>query len=155
MTKPCKIKNEFIKLEKIVTDSILNEVKLDDLIDILLKEKNKGYFISHLVKINELIYRGGNMTNKQKIAYGSAMQIKKALKNNPSKIRAYEQRLVSAITLKDYNRVCEILLHLSAYAQVSIGIAVDLFENFEDNKNLAYTFINTLGEKKTFKGEEK
>lgn len=155
LIKPCKIKNEFIKLEKIVTDSVLNEVKLDDLIDVLLKEKNKGYFISHLVKVNELIYRGGNMTDKQKIAYGSAMQIKKVLKNNPSKIRAYEQRLVSAITLKDYNRVCEILLHLSAYAQVSIGIAVDLFENFEDNKNLAYTFINTLGEKKTFKGEEK
>lgn len=155
LRKPCKVKNEFIKLEKIVTDSILNEVKLDDLLDILLKERNKGYFISHLVKINELIYRGGNMTDKQKIAYGSAMQIRKVLRNNPSKIRAYEQRLISAITLKDYNRVCEILLHLSAYTQVSIGVAVDLFENFEDNKNLAYTFINTLGEKKIFKGEEK
>lgn len=155
LRKPCKIKNEFIKLEKIVTDSILNEVKLDDLLDTLLKERNKGYFISHLVKINELIYKEGDMTDKQKVAYGSAMQIRKALKNNPSKIRTYEQRLVSAITLKDYNKVCEILLHLSAYTQVSIGVAVDLFENFEDNKNLAYTFINTLGEKKTFRGEGK
>jgi len=155
LRKPCKIKNEFIKLEKITIDSILNEIKLDDLLDTLLKERNRGYFVSHLTTINEMIYREGDMTDKQKVAYASAMQIKKALKNNPSKIRAYEQRLVSAITLKDYNKVCEILLHLSTYAQVSIGIAVDLFENFEDNKNLAYTFINTLGEKKTFKGEGK
>jgi len=155
LRKPCKIKNEFIKLEKITIDSILNEVKLDDLLDTLLKERNRGYFVSHLTAINEMIYREEDMTDKQKVAYASAMQIKRALKNNPSKIRAYEQRLVSAITLKDYNKVCEILLHLSTYAQVSIGIAVDLFENFEDNKNLAYTFINTLGEKKTFKGEGK
>lgn len=159
--KPCKVKksycgeNDFIKVEKIVTNNILNEVKLDDLIDFLLKEGNKSYLISHLIKINELIYRGKDMTDKQKIAYASAMQVRTALKKNPNKIRAYEQRLVSAITLKDYDRVCEILLHLSTYTQVSIGVAIDLFENFEDNKNLAYTFINTLGEKKTFKGDEK
>ena len=158
LRKPCKVKNDFIKVEKIATDNVLNEVKLDDLIDMLLKEGNKSYLISHLIKINELIYRGEDMENmdkKHKIAYASAMQIKTALKNNPNKIRAYEQRLVSAITLKDYDRVCEILLHLSTYTQVSIGVAIDLFENFEDNKNLAYTFINTLGEKKTFKGDEK
>ncbi|MGB6127801.1 MAG: type I CRISPR-associated protein Cas8a1/Csx8, partial [Psychrilyobacter sp.] len=153
LRKPCKIKNEFLKLEKITMDSILNGIKLDDLLDTLLKERNRGYFVSHLTAINEMIYREEDVTDKQKVAYASAMQIKKALKNNPRKIRAYEQRLVSAITLKDYNKVCEILLHLSTYAQVSIGIAVDLFENFEENKNLAYTFINTLGEKKKFKGE--
>lgn len=155
LRKPCKIKNDFIKIEKIVTDNILNEVKLDDLIDMLLKEGNKSYLISHLIKINELIYRGEGVTDKQKIAYASAVKIRTALKNNPNKIRAYEQRLVRAITLKDYDRVCEILLYLSTYTQVSIEVAIDLFENFEDNKNLAYTFINTLGEKKTFKGAEK
>ncbi|MCS5420967.1 MULTISPECIES: type I CRISPR-associated protein Cas8a1/Csx8 [Psychrilyobacter] len=153
LRKPCKIKNDFIKIEKIVTDNILNEVKLDDLIDMLLKEGNKSYLISHLIKINELIYRG--VTDKQKTAYASAVQIRKALKNNPNKVRAYEQRLIRAITLKDYDGVCEILLYLSIYTQVSIEVAIDLFENFEDNKNLAYTFINTLGEKKKFKGEQK
>jgi len=155
LIKPCKVKKDFVRLEKIIINNILNEIKLDDLIEMLLKERNRSYLVSHLIKINELIYRGKNMTDKQKLAHASAMEIREALKNTPRKIRVYEQRLVRAITLKDYDRVCEILLHISTDTQVSIGVAVDLFENFEDNKNLAYTFINALGEKRSIKGEEK
>jgi CRISPR-associated protein Cst1 len=152
LIKPCKVKKDFIRLEKIIIKNILNEIKLDDLIEMLLKERNRSYLVSHLIKINELIYRGAT-TDKQKLAYASAMEIRKTLKSTPHKIKVYEQRLVRAITLKDYDRVCEILLHISTDTQVSIGVAVDLFENFEDNKNLAYTFINALGEKRSIKGE--
>lgn len=149
LRKHCKIKNDYINIEKNVTGHILNKIKLDDLIDTLLKEGNKSDLISHLIKINELIYK--NVSDKQKTAYISAMEIKKVLKNNPRKIRAYEQRLISAITLKDYNRVCEVLLDLSIHTQVIIEIAIDLLENFENNKNLAYTFINTLEDKKNYR----
>lgn len=141
---------EYIGVSKIVTESILNNIKLDNLIEYLIKIGQKNYLIGNLIKVNELIYTGGKyMTEKQKVAYASAKQIKEKLKreNKVNKIRAYEQKLVSAVSLKDYDKVQEIMLHLSSYTQVSIGILPDLFEDFEANKNLAYTFINTLGEK--------
>lgn len=147
---PCPYKGEYLQIEKIVTDSILNEVKLDNLIEKLLKEGDKKYLITNLIKINNLIYFKGEdkMTEKQKSAYASAMAVREVLKESPNKIRAYEQKLISAISLKDYEKVQELILHISAYTQVKIGIALDLFEDFEKNKNLAYTFINVLGDKK-------
>ncbi len=169
ITSPCKINTMFadanpgngnenwLKTEKIVVDSIINNIKLDFLIDGLLKLGDKNYLISHLIKINQLIYKEDQkMTELQKRAYGSAMEVKKILSGNKSnKLRAYEQRLISAITLKDYDRVQEILLHLSAFTQVQMSFLIELFEDFEKNKNLAYTFINMLGEKKQIekKGE--
>ncbi len=148
---PCLYNGGYISIEKIVTNSILNETKLDNLIEKLLKENDKKHLITHLIKINNLIYFKGEekMTEKQKYAYSSAMEIREVLKDRPNKIRAYEQKLISAISLKDYEKVQELILHLSAYTQVKIGIAIDLFEDFEKNKNLAYTFINVLGDKKT------
>ncbi|WP_320047443.1 type I CRISPR-associated protein Cas8a1/Csx8 [uncultured Ilyobacter sp.] len=169
VTNPCKVKKAFaevnkdskgnnyrdkdsmyrLKLEKIVIDCILNNIKLDFLIDGFLKEYERNYIISELIKINELIYGEEKyMTEKQGAVINSAKEVKKVLKGKQNKIRAYEQRLISAITLKDYDKVQEILLHLSAFTQVRMDFLIDLFEDFETNKNLAYTFINTLGEKK-------
>ncbi len=151
LTYPCPYKGGYISIEKIVTDSVLNEVKLDNLIEKLLKENDKKYLLTNLIKINNLIYFKGEdkMTEKQKSAYSSAMAVREVLKDSPNKIRAYEQKLISAISLKDYEKVQELILHISAYTQVKIGVALDLFEDFEKNKNLAYTFINVLGDKKT------
>ncbi len=39
------------------------------------------------------------------------------------------------------------MLHLSAYTQVEMEFLIDVFADFEENKNLVYTFINALGEK--------
>lgn len=89
------------------------------------------------------------MTAKQKKAYASALEVQKALISKKNKIRSYEQRLISSISLRDYDKVKEILLHLSAYTQVKMDFLIDVFEDFEENKNLVYTFINTLGEKKS------
>lgn len=164
LKKPCNGKrndhsqDDWLEIEKIVTMSILNEVKLDHLIEKLFKSyNNHKYLISYLIKINQLIYRGGeNVTTQQKMAYGAAKEVKAVLAGKDNKIRAYEQRLISAITLKDYDRVQEILLHLSTFTQVKMDFLIDVFEDFEENKNLVYTFINTLGVKKNNKkGESK
>ena len=159
IAQPCNIKRSekgqdiWLDVEKIAVDNILNTIKMDNLIDKLLKGyNNHQYLIAHLLKINdklyEKIYKEAEMTEKQKGAYASAMEVRAVLSGRSNKIRAYEQRLISAITLKDYDRVQEILLHLSAFTQVKMNFLIDLFENFEKNKNLAYTFINTLGTKK-------
>lgn len=141
----------YISIQSIVVNSIINNIKLDDLIDVLLKEKTKQYLISQLITIN----LGGKMTEEQKKALASALAIKKKLlaENKSNKLRSYEQRFISAITLKDYDRVKELLLHLSAYTQLRIDFAMELFEDFEGNKDLAYTFINGLGEKTMIKNE--
>ena len=38
----------------------------------------------------------------------------------------------------------KILINLSNYAEVPCGFAYDLFEDFEGNKEIAYTFVNSL-----------
>ncbi|MBN2839009.1 MAG: type I CRISPR-associated protein Cas8a1/Csx8 [Fusobacteriaceae bacterium] len=141
----------YINIQSIVVNSVINNIKLDDLIDVLLKEKTKQYLISQLIIIN----LGGKMTEEQKKALASALAIKKKLlaENKGNKLRSYEQRFISAITLKDYDKVKELLLHLSAYTQLRIDFAMELFEDFEGNKDLAYTFINGLGEKTMIKNE--
>lgn len=153
--KPCngkkseKAQESWIGIEKIVTNSILNNLKLDDIIENLIKAyNNHKYLLSHLIKINQLIYGGGKeMTFKQKKAYDSAVAVRTALSSKKNKIRSYEQRLISSISLRDYEKVQETLLHLSAYTQVEMEFLIDVFADFEENKNLVYTFINALGEK--------
>lgn len=160
--KPCKTdignsfsSTEWIPVEKIVVDNILNLKYLDDFIEYLFKVENKKTLRGSLIKINRLIYKEGEFMKKnyaEVIEDGS--KIKDFFKTKPNKLRSYEQKLVSAITLKDYDRVKEIMLHLSSYSQLPIRALILLFEDFEKNKNLAYTFINSIGEKKSV-GEEK
>ncbi len=144
-------KEGYLKIQDIVVNSVINNIKLDDLIDVLLKEGNKNYIISNLININI----GGAMNQvsikeNQKKAVASAIAIKNKFigENKRNKLRAYEQRFISAITLKDYDKVKELLLHISATTQLPIPFANVLFENFVENKDIAYTFINALGEKK-------
>ena len=163
LSRPCNVKRGeksqdlWINIETIVTDSILNGLKLDDLIERLFKAHNAHRFlISHLIRINQLIYTAGGdkMSEGQKRAYGAAQEVRKALKGKENKIRSYEQRLISSLTLKDYDRVQELLLHLSAFTQVRMDFLIDVFKDFETNKNLVYTFINVLGTKNATKGKD-
>lgn len=149
-------KDGYLNVQNIVVNCIINNLKLDDLIDVLLREENKNYIISHLIDIN----MGGKMnleTKKveQKKAIASAMGIKQKFlrEGKQNKLRAYEQRFISAITLKDYDRVKELLLHISATTQQPLPFINVLFEDFEENKDIAYTFINALGEKKIDKNK--
>jgi len=156
LSRPCNAKRGensqdiWLNIETIVTDSVLNGLKMDDLIERLFKAHNNHRFlISHLIRINQLIYTQGEdkMTKHQLEALNSARHISRVLKDN--KIRSYEQRLISALTMKDSERVQELLLHLSATAQVKMDFLVHVFKDFETNKNLVYTFINELGNKQT------
>ncbi|MBU3218182.1 type I CRISPR-associated protein Cas8a1/Csx8 [Clostridium estertheticum] len=135
--------NYYMDFEKIVTNNILNNIKLDALIEILLKSKSSyTYNIKTLIEINTLIYGGDKMDKQMKSAYGSAKRVMKTIPEN--KVNSYKQKLISAITFKDYERFCEILLQLSSYSGVIFDFAYDLFEDFDENKNIAYTFINAL-----------
>ena len=82
------------------------------------------------------------MKQKLKGAFACAKQVAKVIENN--KIDSYRQKLTSSIIFKDYDRVCQILLQLSNYSGIEFGFVYDLFDDFEDNKDLAYTFINAL-----------
>lgn len=144
-------KDGYLDIQNIVVNCIINNIKLDDLIDVLLREENKNYVIKFLININ----MGGKMnleTKKieQKKAIASAIGIKEKFlrEGKQNKLRTYEQRFISAITLKDYDRVKELLLHISATTQQPLPFINILFEDFEENKDIAYTFINALGEKK-------
>lgn len=139
---------EYISIEKVVTNNILNITYLDNLIEFLIKVKGKEYLVSQLISINRLIYKEGkHMVSNHIFAQEDAIKIKQKLSSKGNKLRAYEQKLVSAISLKDYDKVKEILIHLSSYTQLPIRCLIPLCEDFEKNKNLAYTFINSLGEK--------
>ena len=48
------------------------------------------------------------------------------------------------LSLGDYARFNNLLLNLANYADESFDFAYDLFEDFEKNKELAYTFVNAL-----------
>ena len=83
------------------------------------------------------------MKDRLKGAYACAKQVAKAIESN--KIDSYRQKLTSAIIFRDYDRVCEILMQLANYSGVKeFGFVYDLFSDFENNKDLAYTFINAL-----------
>ena len=92
------------------------------------------------------------MKQSMKMAYACAKEVAGKLPEN--KRESYRQKLTSAIVFKDYDRCCQILLQLSNYADVPFEFAYDLFENFEENKDIAYTFINALTKKKEDKQED-
>lgn len=130
-----------INVQKEVTNSILNNVLLDNLIELFLKKK-RDFVVAQLIKINGLIRGDKDMKQKLKGAFACAKQVAKVIESN--KIDSYRQKLTSSIIFKDYDRVCQILLQLSNYSGIEFGFVYDLFDDFEDNKDLAYTFINAL-----------
>ncbi|MBZ9691138.1 type I CRISPR-associated protein Cas8a1/Csx8 [Clostridium sp. M14] len=146
--------NYYINFEKEVTDKILNNIKLDSLIEMLLKsQSNYSYNVKTLIEINTLIYGGKKMDKQMKSAYASAKRVMAEIPEN--KVNSYKQKLISSITFKDYERFCEVLLQLSSYSGVIFDFAYDLFADFEENKNIAYTFINALNKENGGKKDEK
>ncbi|MGL5100833.1 MAG: type I CRISPR-associated protein Cas8a1/Csx8, partial [Fusobacteriaceae bacterium] len=151
LQKPCNLKmresspEKWVDIQKEVTDKILNKIYLDNLIESIFKSYRQDAFLnSYLIKINHLIYTGGKyMGDKEKEIIEIAKKINRELAKN--KTNSYKQKLISAISLKDYDRVQVVLIQLSAYSGVKMDFLVELFTDFEKNKNLAYTFINSLG----------
>ena len=85
------------------------------------------------------------MNQAMRGAYACAKAVVSAI---PDKYKAYRQKLTSAVVFKDYDRCCQILLQLSNYSGVTFDFVYDLFEDFEKNKDVIYTFINALTSKK-------
>ncbi|MGL4849407.1 MAG: type I CRISPR-associated protein Cas8a1/Csx8 [Clostridium sp.] len=137
-------------MESEVVDAILNDIRLDSIIEMLLRDDgNYSFNIKSLIEANILIYGGNEKMNKNmKSAYAAAKEVSKKLEEN--KLRSYRQKLISAITFKDSSKVCETLIQLSSYSGVQFNFVYDLFENYDDNKNLIYTFVQALA-----KGEDK
>lgn len=143
-----------------VIHCILNDLKVDSLIYFLLKEeeKKKGgefsyqFAIQKLITVNQIIKEEAAMTEQMKGAYKSAISCTEKLtsQNKENKIKSYKQKLISAIVVEDYDRVNVVLLQLSEYSETPFPFLYDLFEDFEQNKEIALTFINTLG----YKGKE-
>lgn len=136
--------------------SVINFTLLDDTINKLLKkskDRKKSYVIGSLLKVNIEIKKGAEsmeeMKKSMKIAYACAKQIvhKKdgsKLRISDTKLKSYCTKLTNAIILDDYDQFQKILINLSNYAEVPLGFAYDLFEDFEKNKEIAYTFVNGL-----------
>ncbi len=150
---PCRLKDgTYLNMLNILCHSVINQLHLDGTIEILLKDQmhskgnDHGYLISQLIIMNEMIYKGGTMEHKQlKEAYAVSQAVVDQLKEEKAnKIRSYRQRLTSSLVFKDYDRFIEILLQLSSYTQVKMPFVRHLLEDFEENKNVAYSFVNGL-----------
>ncbi len=132
----------WLNVQKEVMSCILNLTRTDYLIEFFLKQ-NSEYIVSKLIEINQLICGGGmEMNQSMKGAYACAKEVVKKIPEN--KRESYRQKLTSTIVFKDYDRFCQILLQLSNYSDVNFDFAFSLYEDFEANKDVAYTFINAL-----------
>ena len=141
--------NYYIDIYKKVMECILNNTLLDEVIDLLLKEKKNYYTVYQLININDLIRGEKIMDDKiRKIIHACANEVRNKIPEN--KLESYRQKLTSSIIFKDYDRVCQILLQLSGYSDVYFSFADELFMDFEKNKDIAYTFINALGKSNKF-----
>lgn len=137
-----KVNDKYYRnIQKEVMECIMNNMVLDNLIELCLKG-NRNYLATQLIKTNILIRGNKGMKDRLKGAYACSKKVAGALEKN--KIESYRQKLTSSIIFKDYDGVCQILLQLSNYSGVEFGFIYDLFDDFESNKDLAYTFINAL-----------
>lgn len=160
-----KISDDYwINILNEVFDAVVNFTILDNLINKLLKDSREGgnsYVISKLLKVNVEIKKGDEkMKNTMKAAFACAKQIvDKKDGNKPrvsdTKLKSYCTKLINAIILDDYDQFQKILINLSNYAEVPCGFAYDLFEDFEGNKEIAYTFVNSLNRYKNNNQEGK
>lgn len=157
LTRPCRLSSgEYLPIMKSVTDHILNRVHLDGLIETLLKDRPRedgrsyrhGALIYQLIRINEIMYKGGDSMNDKstKAAFAASKEVVAELikLKADNKIPSYRQKLISSLVFKNYNRFIEVALQLSSYTQVPMGFLYNLSEDFEANKNLAYIFVNGL-----------
>ena len=160
-----KISDDYwINILNEVFDAVVNFTLLDNLINKLLKDSREGgnsYVISKLLNVNVEIKKGDEkMKNTMKAAFACAKQIvDKKDGNKPrvsdTKLKSYCTKLINAIILDDYDQFQKILINLSNYAEVPCGFAYDLFEDFEGNKEIAYTFVNSLNRYKNNNQEGK
>lgn len=164
-----KLDDAYVSVLEQVTDSIRNLQLLDDFIEVLIKDDtdkksaNNEILIWNMIGLNILMrdklqIGGENMNKAMRSAYAGAEKAVAVLKkrNQGNKISSYRTKLLNALIFRDYDRFSETLLSLSNYTDVYFPFAYDLFEDFEANKDAAYTFVSNFSEysrEKTETGE--
>lgn len=154
-----KLDEGYVQIQEEVTNAISNLQLMDGLIEALIKkdvnEKASNYctLVWNILQLNLLIRSqlnigGENMNKNMRSAYACAEKATAELRRRKqaNKISSYQIKLLSALIFHDYNRFSEILLSLSNYTDVYFPFAYDLFEDFEANKEAAYTFVNNFNE---------
>lgn len=145
----------YLNIYNEVINCILNNLLLDEYIEMFLKLDGNKYLTNQFININMLLKNkeGGSTMNKSMyMALKSAERVADSIEAN--KLKSYRQKLTSAIVFKDYDRVCQILLQLSNFSGVNFDFAYDLYEDFEENKEVAYTFINALKKEDKMGGDK-
>lgn len=155
--------NYWFDLEKEVYEHCLNGILLDDLIEQMLKmyfndvnKSNVRYCTTVLVELNESWK--GNLLMKEidmakKMGYVVSCNLIQQKKAN--KVISYKQKIIGALVAHDYDRVNEVILSLAAYVGMEFAFAYPLFENPEENKNIAFAFANALTDNKKTDDAEK
>lgn len=154
-----KLDEGYVQIQEEVTNAVSNLQLMDGLIEALIKKdvneetSNYGTLVWNILQLNILIRSqldigGKNMNKNMRSAYACAENAVAVLRkrNQGNKISSYQTKLLSALVFHDYNRFSEILLSLSNYTDVYFPFAFDLFEDFEANKEAAYTFVNSFNE---------
>lgn len=142
--------NYYIDVQEKVINSILNNTLLDIWIEFFIKdERNYNYLVKQMINLNILIKEVTNMnqnTNDYNIEMYKASKCAEKVVNKleVNKLKSYRQKLISALSFRDYDRVCDLLLNLSQYTGIYFNFTYKLFEDFEKNKEIAYMFINDL-----------
>jgi CRISPR-associated protein Cst1 len=146
-----------------VYEHCLNGILLDDLIEQMLKmyfndvnKSNVRYCTTVLVELNESWK--GNLLMKEidmakKMGYVVSCNLIQQKKAN--KVISYKQKIIGALVAHDYDRVNEVILSLAAYVGMEFAFAYPLFENPEENKNIAFAFANALTDNKKTDDAEK
>lgn len=154
-----KLDDVYVSVLEQVSDSIRNLQLLDDFIEALIKDDtnrksaSNAILIWNMIGLNILIrdklqIGGENMNKAMRSAYAGAERAAAVLKgrNQGNKISSYRTKLLNALIFHDYDRFSETLLSLSNYTDVYFPFAYDLFEDFEANKDAAYTFVSNFSE---------
>lgn len=124
---------------------------------------NESFLVRQLIRINQLIYTYNNQKenkmeenyNKKnrdylEIAFNTALDVSKRIeeiegeKENKTKVRSYKNKLINTMISNNNERFFEIMLQLSSYAEVQFSFLHPLLKDFDNNKNIAYSFINGL-----------
>lgn len=143
-----------------IFEDITNMKRFDNLIIRLLKQTfsstNLDFsyvkWLNSLIELNYLIYNtynGGNKTkmkDSQKSAYAAGKNVSEILlsRNQKNKIKTYQQKLIVALSNNNVDKIFEIITHISQFTGTNIKFIYNLLEDYEENKNLVYTFIMAM-----------
>lgn len=143
---------DYIDIQKEVLKAVLQDTLLDKWIEFFLKENeftanaHVKAVIHRLIEINLQIRTGGDtMKTAAKQAWACAQEVRKSPAVKENKLRTYRTKLLSAIVGHNYDKASQILLHLSIYSGIYFPFASEIFADFEQNKDVFYTFIEALG----------